>query len=91
MIRSVTAKKKGGSAGGKKGGSAGSKKGKKGGKGKKNKKKGRKDKKQEEATTVKGGPDPNALLDTKFNKDIMGEIKSQEAFAQRDVVVDLEN
>jgi hypothetical protein len=49
------------------------------------------DKKQEEATTVKGGPDPNALLDTKFNKDIMGEIKSQEAFAQRDVVVDLEN
>lgn len=40
---------------------------------------------------MKGGPDPNALLDTKFNKEIMGEIKSQEAFAQRDVVVDLEN
>ncbi|CAH1376868.1 unnamed protein product [Tenebrio molitor] len=73
--RAKKSKKKGGSAGGKKGGSAGSKK----------------DKKQEEATTVKGGPDPNALLDTKFNKDIMGEIKSQEAFAQRDVVVDLEN
>ncbi|RZB39596.1 IQ domain-containing protein D-like [Asbolus verrucosus] len=69
---------------------------KKGRKGKKkgSAEKGHKDKKspkgkQEEATTLRGGPDPNALIESKFNTELLADIQQQDAFAKKDVVVDL--
>lgn len=47
-------------------------------------------KKKEVKVQIRGGPDPNAFLEGKFNQEIMGDLASgAEAFVKKDVVVDL--